>query len=97
MKNFQRIFPALALFFLLLMPAFGAKPVTDDFINDTVRQHLAADALVKGGDIDVQVKDGVVTLKGAVHEQKQKDKAERLAKKVAGVKSVVNNLKIEKP
>jgi len=93
----KRFFPSLALFFLLLMPVLGAKPVSDDFINDTVRQHLAADAIVKGGDIDVQVKDGIVTLKGAVHEQKQKDKAERLAKKVAGVKSVVNNLKIEKP
>ena len=32
-----------------------------------------------------------------VQELKQKDKAERLAKKVNGVKSVVNNIKIEKP
>ncbi len=97
MKKFQRSLSSLALFFLLLLPAIGAKPVSDDFINDTVRQHLAADAIVKGGDIDVQVKDGVVTLKGAVHEQKQKDKAERIAKKVGGVKSVVNDLKIAKP
>ena len=97
MTKFKRVFPALALFFALLMPAFGAKPVTDDFISDTVRQHLAADSLVKGGDIDVQVKDGVVTRKGAVHEQKQKEKAERIAKKINGVKSVVNNLKVEKP
>jgi hyperosmotically inducible protein len=62
-----------------------------------VRQRLAADALVKGGDLDVDVKDGVVTISGKVHEQKQKDKAERLAKKVNGVKSVVNKITIEKP
>jgi len=73
------------------------KPVTDDYISDSVRQKLAADSLVKGGDLEVQVKDGVVTISGKVHEQKQKDKAERIAKRVSGVKSVVNNIKIEKP
>jgi len=72
------------------------KPTTDDYISDSVRQKLAVDQVVKGGDLDVQVKDGVVTIGGKVHEQKQKDKAERLAKKVHGVKSVVNNIKIEK-
>ena len=61
------------------------------------RQRLAADSLVKGGNIDVDVKAGVVTLKGKVQEQKQKDKAERLTKKVSGVKSVVNQITIEKP
>ena len=72
------------------------KPTTDDYISDSVRQKLAVDQVVKGGDLDVQVKDGVVTISGKVHEQKQKDKAERLAKRVHGVKSVVNNIKIEK-
>jgi len=81
----------------MLMTVFAAKPVTDDFVNDTVRQRLAADSLVKGGAIDVEVKDGVVTLKGKVQEPKQKDKAERITKKVNGVKSVVNQIKIEKP
>lgn len=78
--------------------AFAAgKPVTDDFISDTVRQKLAADSLVKGGAIEVDVKAGVVTLKGKVQEGKQRDKADRIAKRVKGVKSVVNEIKIEKP
>ena len=59
-----------------------------------MRQKLAGDAVVKGGAIEVEVKDGVVTLKGRVQEQRQKSKAESLAKKVKGVKSVVNNLQI---
>ncbi|HVW83091.1 MAG TPA: BON domain-containing protein [Bryobacteraceae bacterium] len=81
-----------------LVSAIAAdKPVSDDYINDSVRQKLAADQVVKGGDLDVQVKDGVVTLNGKVREGKQKDKAERIAKKIRGVKSVVNNIKIEKP
>jgi osmotically-inducible protein OsmY len=81
-----------------LVSAMGtSKPLTDDYVSDSVRQKLAADQVVKGGDLDVAVKDGVVTLNGKVREQKQKDKAERIAKHVRGVKSVVNNIKIEKP
>ena len=75
----------------------GAAPVTDDYITDAVRQKLAADQVVKGGAIDVQVKDGVVTLKGKVQEPKQKNKANKLTKKVKGVKQVVDELTIEKP
>lgn len=71
------------------------KPTTDDYITDSVRQKLAADTVVKGGDLDVQVKDGNVTLSGRVHEARQKEKAGQLAKKVHGVKSVVNNIKVE--
>jgi osmotically-inducible protein OsmY len=69
---------------------------TDDYISDSVRQKLAADTVVKGGDLDVVVKDGVVTINGKVRESRQKDKAERIAKHVSGVKSVINNIKIEK-
>jgi len=73
------------------------KPTTDDYISDSVRQKLAVDQVVKGGDLTVDVKDGVVTISGKVHEPKQKDKAEKVAKKVHGVKSVVNKITIEKP
>jgi osmotically-inducible protein OsmY len=94
----KRLGLSLVVFLSLLLTAYAAsKPVTDDFISDTVRQKLAADSLVKGGAIDVEVKDGNVTLKGKVQEQKQKEKAERIAKKVNGVKTVVNEIKIEKP
>lgn len=94
----KRLALSLLLFLSMLMTAFAAdKPKSDDYLNDTVRSRLAADSLVKGGKIEVEVKDGVVTLIGKVQEQKQKDKAEHLAKKVSGVKSVVNKLTIEKP
>jgi osmotically-inducible protein OsmY len=69
---------------------------TDDYITDSVRQKLAADTVVKGGDLEVVVKDGVVTINGKVRESRQKDKAERIAKHVSGVKSVINNIKVEK-
>jgi osmotically-inducible protein OsmY len=95
--TFKRLFLSLIMLFTLLAPAFGAKPVTDDYISDSVRQKLAADQVVKGGAIDVEVKDGVVTLKGKVQEPRQKAKAEKLAKRVKGVKEVHNDLTIEKP
>jgi osmotically-inducible protein OsmY len=81
-----------------IVSAFAAeKPRDDNYITDSVRQKLAADTVVKGGDLEVIVKDGAVTLNGKVREQRQKDKAEHLAKRVSGVKSVVNNIKVEKP
>jgi osmotically-inducible protein OsmY len=78
-------------------PVNADKPTTDDYISDSVMQKLAADTVVKGGDLKVDVKDGNVTLTGKVHEARQKDKAEKLAKKVHGVKSVVNKITVEKP
>ena len=72
------------------------KPVPDDLIYDLVREKLAGDKDVKGGALTVDVKDGVVTLSGNTQLPKQKDKAERLARKVKGVKSVVNQIKVVK-
>jgi osmotically-inducible protein OsmY len=96
--NHKRIFLPVALFFTFFATAFAAgKPVSDDFLVDTIRQKLAADQVVKGGAIDVTVKDGAVVLKGKVEEEKQKSKAEKIAKKVSGVKSVENDIQIAHP
>jgi osmotically-inducible protein OsmY len=96
----NRLFLALLVPSVALVSATAApqdKKATDDYINDAVKQKLAADTVVKGGDLDIEVKDGVVTLSGKVHEQRQKSRAEQVAKKVHGVKSVVNNIKIATP
>lgn len=72
------------------------KQVSDDAIHDRVRRRLAEDPVVKGGGLEVDVKQGVVTLKGAVEVEKQKQKAEKLAKKVSGVKQVINQLQVKR-
>ena len=91
----KRVVTALVLLLTLVVATLAAdKPTDDNYIYDSVREKLATDAVVKGGAIDVDVKDGVVTLKGKVQEAKQKSKAESLAKKVKGVKSVINQLQI---
>ena len=71
---------------------WAQKGTSDDELFDRVRLKLAADPDVKGGGIDVSVKDGVVTLRGKVEKEKQKSRAEHLTRKVKGVKSVVNQL-----
>jgi osmotically-inducible protein OsmY len=68
--------------------------VSDDAISDMVRRKLANDPDVKGGRLEVDVKDGVVTLSGTVEQDRFKNKAEKLTRKVRGVKHVVNNLKV---
>jgi osmotically-inducible protein OsmY len=45
----------------------------------------------------VAVKDGAVVLSGKVEEEKQKNKAEKIAKRVEGVKSVANQIQLAKP
>src|SRR5580698_235736 len=94
----KRIVLPFVLFLTLVTTVLAAsKPVTDDFISDTIRTKLAADQIVKGGAIEVIVKDGAVTLKGSVEEPAQKNKAEKIAKKVNGVKSVANEIQIVHP
>ena len=75
---------------------FADKKVSDDSLHDLVMRKLADDADVKGGGLDIDVKDGVVTLRGKLESQKQIQKAERLAKKVNGVKKVVNEITLAK-
>lgn len=80
---------------LLLVPVFAAdQTVSDDTLYDQVRIRIANDREIGGGRIEVSVKDAVVELTGKVKTEKQKDKAEKLTKKVKGVKSVVNRIQV---
>lgn len=89
----NKICASLLLMFLLAGVCFAAdKALSDDAIVDQVRIKLAADPDVKGGAITVDCKNGVVTISGPVESSHAKDKATRIAKKVKGVKQVINNL-----
>ena len=86
------------LVFALVFPVLAAsKQVDDNVLYDTVKRKLANDQLVKGGNLDVDVKGGVVTIKGSVEYDNQKARAEKLTKKIAGVKSVVNQITVRRP
>ena len=83
-----------ALVFSALPVHAGSKVISDDLIYDNVRRKLATDDTVKGGGLDLEVKAGAVILKGTVDSPKKKDKAEKIAKKVSGVKSVDNRIQV---
>ena len=86
------------LVFSLVFPVLAAsKQVDDNVLYDTVKRKLANDQLVKGGNLDVDVKSGVVTIKGSVEYDNQKARAEKIVKKVTGVKSVVNQITVRRP
>jgi osmotically-inducible protein OsmY len=86
----------LALFLMqAVCPAKDPPPITDDTISDAVRVKLAGDQLVGVLNFQVTVKQGVVTLGGSVEQKSLKSRAERVAKKVKGVKQVVNNIEIK--
>ncbi len=77
--------------------AAAQKKAPDALIYDNVRMKLTTDADVKGGALDITVKDGVVTIKGRVDTESGKARATKLAKKVAGVKNVENQLVVGLP
>jgi osmotically-inducible protein OsmY len=88
-----KILVSLLLILALSAGAWAAeKHFSDDQIYDLVRRKLADDIVVKGGALEVEVKDGVVTLKGKVEYDQQKVKAEKITRKVSGVKQVDNQL-----
>jgi len=86
------------LIFALVFPLVAAsKRVDDNALYDTVKRKLANDQVVKGGALDVDVKAGVVTIKGSVEFDEQKARAEKIVKKVGGVKGVVNQITVRRP
>ena len=84
----------LCLLNFVCAPLAAATKVSDDKIYDDVKIKLATDSVVMAIDFDIDVKEGVVTLSGKVRTQKQKERAERVTKKVKGVAKVVNKLAI---
>lgn len=79
------------------MQLAAQKGSPDDLIYDQVRMKLTTDADVKGGALDITVRDGMVTIKGRVDTERGKAMATKLAKKVKGVKNVENQLVIVLP
>ncbi len=70
----------------------------NDFdLKRDVLEELKSEPRVNAAEIGIIVKDGVVTLTGFVDRLPQKWGADRAAKRVSGVKAVVNELKVRLP
>jgi hyperosmotically inducible periplasmic protein len=70
--------------------------VDDSTITASVKAKLVGDKTANLTRIDVDTTNQVVTLNGIVESADQKAKAEQLAREVGGVKSVKNNLQVQK-
>ncbi len=69
--------------------------VDDAAITAAVKTKLMADTVVGALKIDVDTKNGVVSLNGPVRSQAEKDTALRIARETSGVKDVRDNLVVQ--
>jgi hyperosmotically inducible periplasmic protein len=76
----------------------GATPTvnSDAWLRDKVKVTLLFHRSVSTGTTEVDVKDGIVTLRGEATGQTQKELATEYAKDVEGVKDVKNNMTVAK-
>lgn len=84
----------LVLLLTTLLPVAAKGPITDDHLYDRIRIQIANDREIGGNPIEVKVTEGVVELSGKVRSDRQKTRAEKVTKKVKGVKSVVNKIAV---
>jgi hyperosmotically inducible periplasmic protein len=97
------VFNTLVAVFVVLAFVAGFQSVTgrsaaanvdDAGITASVKTKIVADKAANLTRIDVDTIRGTVYLNGLVDSAQQRTRAERLAKQISGVKSVVNNLQV---
>ncbi|PIP93544.1 MAG: transporter [Bdellovibrio sp. CG12_big_fil_rev_8_21_14_0_65_39_13] len=69
--------------------------VDSSVITSKVKSSFMKDKLIKSFDINIVTFKEVVQLSGFVDNDKQKEKAYKLAKNTAGVKDVINNIEVK--
>lgn len=72
----------------------AGDPTANAVLTSKVKTRLLADKTIPGLKINVDSRDGVVTLTGPVSSEAEKAKALRIARETEGVKSVVDELKV---
>ena len=100
MSNFGRSTGMFALAVLTLTVALAAPAVAqttavkDGWLVTKIHSDLVDEDVLSGSNIDVDVKNGVVTLQGTVTSEAGRARAIAEAKKTSGVKNVVDQLRI---
>lgn len=82
------------------MPADGATKrvgaaFEDSFITTSVKSAVLAEPGLSALKIEVDTKDGVVTLSGTVNSPELKSRATQIAQNTNGVRSVIDNLAVK--
>jgi hyperosmotically inducible protein len=71
-----------------------AQATGDAGLTARVKTALIAEGQLNSRDIDVDTRNGVVTLTGTVPDSAQSDRAAQVAKGIDGVKQVENHLRV---
>jgi osmotically-inducible protein OsmY len=79
---------------LFLTTACYAEPLTDTDIANAVEDQLMADSAVPANNIDVLTVEGIVTLDGTVNNILAKDRAQKVAATVKGVRGIINRIEV---
>jgi hypothetical protein len=69
--------------------------IEDGQLTAKIKSKMTLDDLVQARTINVDTKDGVVTVKGRVRSDAERQRAIQLARETAGVKAVVDQLTVE--
>ncbi len=104
MTRTRNVFLCIALAALLVpgLVALGAcsstRPVSEQIddaaITAKIKSKLAADPQINPFNIDVDTREGIVTLSGEVKHAVARSEAEKLARDTAGVRRVINNITV---
>ena len=95
MSNVSRLMGVLALAVLIAAPAMAqVNTIKDGWLVMKVHSEMVDEDVLSGSNIDVDVKNGVVTLQGTVPSEAARARALAVAKANDGVKNVVDQLKI---
>jgi len=79
--------------------AFGktTEKINDSWLTAKTKIALFADSRVKGHEVNVETKEGIVAIRGKVDSNVAKEAAESIAKNIDGVKTVKNELQVVAP
>lgn len=100
MMHRTKVFSAILMVSLLLVSCqsmtgrSAGRNVDDTALTASVNAALVSDKPSNFTRIDVDTTNGVVALNGTVETPEQRSRAEQLARRVDGVKRVVNNLQV---
>jgi osmotically-inducible protein OsmY len=81
----------------LVVKSRGADAVDDTSVAEAVRDALKTDPVAPDEHIQVIVRDGIVTLGGAVTQAYQRASAVAATKRIHGVRAIRNNIRVDAP
>lgn len=94
-KNMYAAVLMAAAFALLVSSVPVHASTMDDRIESSARKSYVFKTYLEGDDINIQSKDGVVSLTGTVSEESHKSLAQETVASLPGVKSVDNRLEVK--